>query len=82
VPRHHPDSYDIYSSVSDISITNKGTKNTLANLYDFAAEVYVTSHTMVYTNIFVVDLSLMQSIKQLIDDSSGLYEPSVHLSLC
>jgi hypothetical protein len=88
-PRHHTNSYDIYSSVSDISITNKGTRNTLANLYDFAVEVYVTSHTRNATqwytkNIFVVDLSLMQSIKQLIDDSFvyWLYESSVHLAVC
>jgi hypothetical protein len=39
---------------------------------------------MVYKIIFVVDLSLMQSIKQLIDDSFvyWLYESSVHLAVC
>jgi hypothetical protein len=38
---------------------------------------------MVYTNVFIVDLSFMQSIKQLRNDISvyGLYEPSVHLSV-
>jgi hypothetical protein len=39
------------------------------------------SHTTVYTDTFVVDLSYMQSIKQLTDELCvcGLYELSVHL---
>jgi hypothetical protein len=41
------------------------------------------SHTTVYTNTFVVDLSYMQNIKQLTDGLCvcGLYELSVHLSV-